>query len=771
MGLTTSIFSVVNGILLRSVPFPRPAQLVTLCEKYPGAPADWCSIAPPTVADIAEHSRTIASVGIARGWGYQLATERGPVGLNAGVASPEVFTALGVRPVLGRLIAPSDLLATGDEPRQSPVAVISHAMWQARFGGAAAVVGRAISLDDEAVTVVGVLPADFRLPEFEEAELWRPLHIAQRAEGHREWRGFVAYGRLRDGVTPAAARAELATITERLRERHFRDTPGWGVSLVRLEDLVVGGVRRTLLIFLGAVTLVLLVACANVANLLLARAAPRARELSLRTALGAGRGRLVRGLLVESLMLAGAGAALGLALAWGGVAGFRALAPAGIPRLEGVAIDGRVLGFAAALAVGTTLLFGLFPALRATHVSPAATLRAGGRGSTGGTGRVGAALVVAELGLAVVLLVGAGVLTRTFAATAGWKPGFEHGHVLAFQLFALPGTYRTPRDVGALWVRLADELRTVPGVVGVATASAGPVFGGMDGSDALPEGQPPTARTAIRWYDVSPSYFPTLGLPIVRGRNLGPTDVPGAPLAVVVNETFVRRYWPNDDPIGKRIEVGDDAPFTVVGVVRDVPPLRPGASVEPEMYWSNVQRPRWGTFVVVRTRDAPASVAGALRARIAAVDPALEPGAMLTLTERVGRQLVRPRFNMTLLGTFGVAALLLAAVGTYGLFAYLVSQRRREIGIRLALGADAGRVVAAIVRQGLALAGLGLVVGLLGALTFGRVLAHLVAGVSPRDPATLVVSCLVLAAVAGVACLLPARRASRVDPIDVLRAE
>ncbi|AHG92609.1 permease (plasmid) [Gemmatirosa kalamazoonensis] len=767
IGVTTAMFGVVDGILLRPLPFPSADRLITICEQYPGATPDWCSVSPPNVEDIAARARSIEVIGIGRSWPYHLTTTRGAESVPGGIATPEMFRALGARAELGRLIDRSDLV--GDESR---VVLLTDEIWRSRFGGSRDVVGRAIVLDGTPVTVVGVLAPGFAPPPYDFVQLWRPLHIDPRAEKHRAWRGFVAYGRLRDGASLGTARAELAGIASALRGEHFDATPGWGLQMVRLRDLVIGGVRPMLLLFLGAVGVVLLIACANVANLLLARGVARGREVALRAAFGASRGRVVRGLLVESLVLALAGAALGLVLAWWSVSAFKALAPEGLPRVADVRVDGRVLAFALALATLTTIVFGLVPALRASRVDLAHCLRDGGRSVAARRSPLGALLVTGELALALTLVSSAGLLARSFGALASWRPGFDRERLLTFSVFAPTERYRGQAGVAALWDRVERELRAVPGVTAVGTASGGPLFGGMETEEVRLVGRPTPEGASVRYFDVSPGFFRALGVPVVRGRDLQASDVLDGPAVALVNESLARRYWPGEDPVGQRLTMSESGVrFEIVGVVRDVPPVDPGAPVQPQLYWSNRQLPRPFTYVVVRTGVPPASVAAAVRARLRALDPDLEPKTLVTMSERMDRELTTPRFRMLLAATFGLSALLLGAVGTYGLFAYLVSRRTREFGIRLALGAARRHVVRAVVREGAALAGAGALLGTVASLWLGRAMRQFVFGVSSSDPATLVASAVVLVLTAAVACFVPAWRAARVDPIVTLTVE
>lgn len=766
IGLTTTIFGVVNGILLRPLDFPNADRLVTICELYPGATDDWCSISPPNVEDIAARSRSIEAIGIARSWPYHLATIQGAEGINGGLATPELFTALGVRAELGRLIARSDLVG-----RESSVALLTHEMWHARFGGAPDVIGRVISLDGHAVTIVGVLPRGFALPQFPGLDLWRPLHINPRDEQHRTWRGFVAYGRLSAGTSIDVARRELAGIAGQLRSEHFSSTARWGLTMSSLQDLVVGQVRPVLLVFLGAVFLVLLIACANVANLLLARATGRAGEMALRLALGASRWRIIRGLLVESLLLALAGSALGMMIAVWGTSVFVALAPSAIPRIEDVRVDARVLAFALALSVVTTILFGLAPALRATRTDLAQSLREGGRASSRG-GWFGRMLVVGELAIALTLTVGAGLLLRSFAARSAWKPGFDRDHVLTFTLFAPAEKFGGPPGIAGLWRRVEAELGSIPGVVAVGSASAGPLFGGIENDDVQFDGAGGPTRAPARWFDVSPGFFHALGVPLVRGRNLNENDGIDAPPVVLVNETLARRFWPETSPLGKRVSLFDQRlTVEIVGVVKDVPSIVPDTPVEPEIYWSNRQQPRPFSYFIIRTDVPPASISGTVRARLRAVDRDLDASNVESMASRMSRRLRTPRFDMLLLVTFSVVALVLAAIGTYGLFAYLIARRTRELGIRIALGAERRQIIGAVLSDGLKLAAIGVAIGVVSSLLVVRAARSMVVGVSPFDPLTLFGGSALLLIVAALACLTPARRASSVDPAITLAAE
>jgi putative ABC transport system permease protein len=770
IGITTAVFSVVNGVVLRPLPFPAPDRLIALCELDRGEKTDWCGASVPNVYEVASRVPDIAVAGIARSWPFMMKTTDGSEMVDGGLATAEAFRALGIAPLAGRLIAPEDI---GTNWRR--VVVLGNDIWRARFGSRTDVIGQSITLDGEPHAIIGVLPPNAKLPLLGHVQMWRPVHVDPRDEERRDWRGFLAYARLRDGASIERTRTEVAAAAADIQRRHFPTQPGWSIGVKSWLDVIVGSVRRTMFVFLGAVGFVLLIGCANVANLLLARSTARQREMALRTALGATRGALVRALLLESFLLALAGAAAGLLLAWWATRAFIALAPGGIPRIDQIGLDRHVLGFSVGLSVLTTLLVGTAPALQATRVNVHTTLGEGGRAGTAGrrAARLGSALIVAEVALAVVLVAGAGLLGRTFATLLDWQPGFEQQHLLTAWVLASPRFEKREQFVN-LFARAEEDLRTIPSVVAVGAGSAGPLFGGDGEGMFTIDGRTPESgapRQAAAWFDISPGYFRAIGLPIVRGRDVSDRDVDGTPLVAVINETFARRYL-GTEPLGRRIHmVEHDADFTVVGVVRDVPPVRPGDAVSPQIFWSNRQAPRPATYFLVRTVGDPASVTAAIRARLHALDPDMHISKIQTVRDWLAQELVRPRFGAVLLATFGALALALAAIGTYGLIAYAVAQRTREIGIRMALGAKPRVIVGEILARGMKLAGLGVALGFIGALGLTRLIRGMLAGVSANDPVSFGVSALLLITGAALACVLPARRASRVDPVVALRTE
>jgi putative ABC transport system permease protein len=668
-------------------------------------------------------------------------------------------------PALGRLIAPED-------DGSGQVAVLSHALWQSRFGGDSGIVGRAITLDKEPYVVVGVLPAGVSVPELEWVQLWTPLPFGQRLEDNRKWRGFRVYGRLAAGATLRQAQDELNGIARGLAEEHPETNRDWTVSVTALGAHVVGSVQRALLVLLGAVGFVLLIGCANVANLLLARITHRSRELALRAALGAGRWTAARLILFESLTLAVLGGAAGFVLSIWGLEAFVRLAPAGIPRIGEVSVDGRVFGFAVALSGLSSLIVGAAGLVQAARLNLGDALRGKDLGPPGRRVGLRGALVVAETALALVLLTGAGLFLKSFTRLASWNPGFETEHLTTAWLLAPHSKYPTGPQVADLFRRAVEEVGSLPGVVSAGAASAGPLFGGTEtgelrivGRDAEAEG-PPTAR----WFDVDPNYFATLGVPVLRGRAFTASDVGGAPDVAIVNAALARRYWQGQDPIGQQV-VMYDRTMTVVGVVADVTPVRSGQPPAPEIYWPNRQVPRWATYVILRTSSDPASLASAAHRRLQDLDPDLSISGFRPLTAELARVLIYPRFVTLLMSAFAGIALVLAAVGAYGVIAYSVARRTREIGIQMALGAARGDILRAVIAQGMLLVLVGLVLGVVGSLAITPVLRGLLAGVEPSDPWTLAGMSAVLALTGLVASFLPARRASGVSVVEALRTE
>jgi putative ABC transport system permease protein len=761
---STAIFSLLWGVVLSPLPFPQPDRLMRLCE-VDETVAGFCVASVPDLADLGARSRSFATVGAGRMSAMLLRTPTGVESVNGVLTTPGFLRALGVKPLRGRLIEESDV-------NRARVAVLDYGFWQSWAGGDPAVLGRTITLDNQPYTVVGVLPRT-TVPELESAKAWIPIPFDPLDKEARGWRGFQGLGRLKPGVDPRSAQREIQTLFAGIAREHPDTHKGWGIRIVSLRDQLVGSVRSTLYLFMAAVLLVLLIACTNVANMLLARAAGRRREIALRTSLGATPGRLVRQLMTESLILAALGGAAGLALSGWGLELFLALAPKGVPRLAEVAINGPVLAFAILLTLSTSLLSGLWPALRAIRVDLVSNLKESATSALGGrASRTRAGLVVAEVALALTLMIGTGLLTRSLATARQWNGGFEHGHLLTLWLLPLDTKYPDKPRVSELYRRAEAEVAALPSVVSAGTASAGPLFGGRE-TETFLSGAAMDRPVVARWYDVGPRYFQTLGLALKKGRFFDGHDRLEAPRVAIVNETFARRAWPGADPAGQRVQGKEEhkSPMEIVGVVADVKPLTPGGETEPEIYWPYPQEPRWATYLIVRTSSAPEKLAGAVRARLRQIDPDLDVEQVATFEGLMHKHLAGPLFQTTLVDVFALIALALVIGGTYGVLSHTVAQQTREIGVRMALGADRRDIFRQVVGRALGMVGLGILFGLAAAAAVTRLLRGLLYGVAPTDPATFLGMTALLLLVALLAAWIPARRATRIDPLIAIKWE
>jgi len=770
IGVSVAIFSVVDRVLLRPLPFPDSQRLVAVCETHPSVEG-FCIASPPDVEDFAARTRTLSSIGLGREEPFTARRGAESEGVNGGWATPGLFRTLRMTPALGRFFGPEDM-----GPNGAPVAVLSDALWRSWYGADPGILGRSVILDGQSYQIVGVMRPGDEVPRLEDARIWTPLPFDPRNEERRKWRGFYVIGRLAAGATPATAAAELSGIERDLGVQYPETNRDWSVRVEPLLDQIVGPVRPTLLVFLGAVAILLLVACANVANLLVARGASREREFALRSALGAGPRRLFRLIATESVVMALVGGAAGLVVARWAIDGLLPLIPGGLPRLEAAALDARVLVFALALTVATGILAGLAPATRAARLDLAAAIKEGHQpvawrkalGLRGG-------LVVAEVAMAFVLATGAGLLARSFATLLRWQPGFDQTHVLTFWTLASNGKYTDRAGIINVFERIRAELRTLPGVTSVGMASSGPLFGGRETGEFAIEGAGVAAGQGpmvARWYDMDPWYFPTLGVALKHGRYFTDADREGAPPVAIINETMARRYFAGAGPVGRRVRDKDYGHvMEIVGVVADIPAFLPGTPPQPEIYWPFAQRVRGASFFVLRTSGDPSALAKAAAARVKAVDPDMEASSIATLQERVDRQLRRPRFNLLLIGVFAAFALGLTVVGVYGVVAASVAGRTREIGVRVALGASARQVLGMVVREGMVLVTAGVGIGLVAAIWLTRFAARMLYGVTPGDAWTRVVVVALVVVAALLACFVPARRATKVDPLVALRAE
>ena len=775
IGASTAIFTVVDAVLLRPLPYDDPERLVILWldNRVQGVDDDVTSY--PNYEDWRDEGKSFASMAAyvqpqLNLTGGGSGEGREPERVRGARVTASFFPTLGVDPAFGRAFRVEE-----EQRGQNQVAILGHDLWQRRFGGDQGVLGRTIELDGSAVTVVGVMRAGFAYPNG--AEVWTPLAPDDMLRTARGLLWLRVIGRLAPGAALERASAEMATVAARLESQYPETNTGHGVRLQPLNDAVVGGqVRRSLVVLLAAVGCLLLIACVNVANLLLARATVRAREVAVRTALGAGRGRLIRQLLVESLLLGLLGGAAGALLAVWGVRALIALGPADFPRRAEIAVDGTALAFAFALALATGLLFGLVPALHASRPDFGTLLKDGEKGSAGRGGPARSLLVVAEVAIAVVLLVGAGLLAESFRRLRTADTGLRTQGALAVRLDLPRGLYSDPTAIAAFSRALLERVRALPGVESVQTVNALFPGEGFQSSDFTIEGRPPAAagqRVEVTMSTASPGFFRGLGIPLRAGRELTAADGPDAPPVVVISEEVARRWWPGESPLGRRIRFGGsdagEVPWMeIVGVVGDV--QVPGVEVQrPATYQSSLQNPSRSFLLVVRTAGDPLALARPVREAVWAVDPRQAVSQIDTLDNLLAVQVAKQRWSALLLGLFAGVALVLALVGIYGVLSYSVQQSTREIGIRMALGARRETVVRMVVARAARLALAGVAVGLALAWFATRALASLLHEVSATDPATFAAMAVLLLGAALLAGYLPARRATAVDPVTALR--
>jgi putative ABC transport system permease protein len=772
IGANTAIFSVVNGVLWRPLPYKAPQQLVMVWENHQarGGPArEWLS--PADFDDWRAQNSVFSHLSALNDWGPTLTGRDQPESLVGAAVSHDMFALLGVEPVMGRSFLPEE-----DQPGAPNVVVLSHELWQGRFGADQNIVGKSISLNEESYTVIGVMPARFNLPVIGNTRLWRPLRPTLNPSCQHGCLVLRAIGRLKSEATFAQAQADLGAIASRLASQYPDSNSKVGATLVPLHEQLVGPMKRPLLVLLGAVAFVLLIACANVANLLLARAATREREVTLRAALGASRGRIIRQLLTESTLLSCAGGGLGLLFAFWLLRALIWLSPQGSPRFDEIGIDAPVLGFTFLVAVVTGLVFGLAPALQTSKLDLSNSLKDASKGSTGGSrgGRLRSALVISEMALALILLVGSGLLIKSFVMLQRVDPGFNPDHVITLRVFLNKTQYPAMPQVLNFYSQLLDRVKTLPGVQTAGAISTLPLSGNNTDTSFLIQGRPdpPPNQQPGAWFNiVTPEYFRAMEMHLVKGRLFDDRDNEKAPLAVVISQTMARRYWPNEDPLGQKIGRGPDRWREIVGVVNDVKHFGLDADTPPTMYFPAQQVPARAMNLVVRTSGDPSSLASALRAQVWAGDRNLAIANLTTMKDLVSLSITQQRFILMLLGCFAGLALLLSAIGIYGVMSYAVAQRTHEIGIRMALGARMSDVLKLIFRKGLMLTAVGLVIGLVLAFALTRLMSSLLFGVTPTDAMTFVLVSLVLGIVAFVACFIPAQRATRVDPIEALRYE
>jgi len=776
IGANTAIFSVVDAVIIRPLGYDHPEELVAV-----GSPSGSDNLAFPNVRDIRQRNRAFTVVAPFRYWLFNLSGADHPQSLLGVYTGDGVFAALRVHPLLGRGFA------NGAESKAYPrEAVISYALWQRQFNGNRGLVGSSVVIDGLPTAIVGILPKDFRFPDLVPAsaplpsrtpDVYLPVGIEPQYDlDQRSNQNYSVIARLAPGVTTASAGADLARIAAGLAKDYPENNSGLTLRAIPLQEQLTGDTRRPLAILFGAVALVLLIACANVGGLLLARASERQREIGIRTALGASPYRLARQMLTESVLLALAGGAFGVLLASWGVEALRVAAPNNLPRLDEIALDGRVLAFALIGSVLTGLLFGMAPVLQQRASGPAGALRESGRTTGGGAARrLRSGLVVAEVALAVILLTGAGLLLRSFSLLSGVAPGFDGTNVMTMFTLLPPSRYPGDSAISGFEKRVLADLNALPGVRSAAAINTLPLSNLGNNTSIEIVGHPvdPGHRPGVAYRILGGQYFRTMGMKIVDGRDFSSSDTHESAPVAIINQAAARRFFPDVEPVGKQVKLynGDMRPKTVVGVVADVHAESLDSAAKPEVSTPYTQGADVLLSLAIRTAGDPHPMLPQIRRTLAGVDPDQAFYAERTMDDLLGASLATRRFNLQLLGGFAGLALLLASIGLYGVIAFSVSQRTREIGIRAALGAKRGGIAMLVLREGTRLGALGLVLGLVISLATTRVLRGFLFQVKGTDPATFLGVIVFLGAVVLLACYLPARRAARIDPVEALRNE
>jgi putative ABC transport system permease protein len=777
IGANTAIFSVVNGVLLRPLPYTDPDSLVMVWERNIPRNRATNVVSPANYLDWAKQTQTLDPMAALVTNQRNLTSQGEPQVLEAQFVTVSFFNVLGVQAARGRTFTEEEGRAGNDQ-----VVILSDRLWQRLFGSSDEILGQPITLHGRSFTVVGVMPADFYFMN-RDTDIWLPMAL-DSGQDYRATSGryLMSVARLKPGVTCDQAQAEMEGIAAQLEQTYQKFNAGWSVNLVPLHEQIVGDIRPIILVLLGAVGFVLLIACANVANLLLARAATRQKELALRTALGAARSRIISQLMIESVLLATFGGALGLLLAYWGLKLLVAASPDNIPRLNEIAIDWSVLVFTIIMSFLTGIIFGLVPALQSSKPDLNATLKEGGRGSkVGGSSRIIRNLfVIAEVALSLVLLIGAGLMIKSFLRLQNVKPGFRTENILTLRL-QLPGSkYRDDTQRIAFFKQLEERLRALPGVADVGAINFLQLAGQRSATSFTiadrpepPPGEQPVTDVRV----VTPSYFDAMAIPLIKGRMLDERDTAKSQRVLLINETMARLYWPDEEPLGKRVKINwdSDEPDEIVGVVGDIRDMGLNLEVKPTIYWPHSREPYAFMNFVLYTRTDPRGLASAAQAEVKALDPEQPVAEIRTMEDVLSESISRQRFNMLLLVIFASVALVLAVVGIYGVIAYSVTQRTHEIGIRMALGAQSLDILKMVIGQSLLLTGIGLIIGVAGAMGLSLLLSNIMSGllfdVGMTDLTTFLMVSLVLATAAMVATVFPARRATKVDPMVALRYE
>jgi putative ABC transport system permease protein len=776
IGANAAIFSLVNAVLLRPLPYANPSQLFDVSQAKAGVSAE--AVSYPAFVELRDHSHVFTSVAGLAGHALTLTGRGEPADLSTLAVTPEFFSLFGTKPLLGRPLSPQD-----GERGAAPVAVLSEQLWRSRFGADPGIAGTSITLDQRAFTVVGVMPGGFRTPFFNQADqVWIPLvqdplfnaWMTRPPQAH--WLPVIA--RLRPGISPEQARAELETISAGLASQ-FPEEKGWRVAIKPLQQVIVGDVKAPLLVLLNAAGLVLLIACANIANLLLSRATSRSKEIAVRIALGASQRRIARQLLTESAILGLLGGVTGVFLAWWSMSALSSLLPAGLTQLRSIRVDGSVLGFAFVLSLAASVFFGLAPVLQTNQSDPQANLREGSRGGDArGSQRARSILAAAEVAVAMVLLVGAGLLMRSFARLLSVSPGFETENMVKAEISLPRFQYSRPEQWTAFSNELMTRLQAKPGLQNSAIAVPLPI---MDNSVNLPfaiAGNPPQQQGATdtaNYVAGSPGYFRVMGIPLIRGRLFSEDDSASTPPVALISEALARRYFRGENPLGRQLIFGfpphGDVAREIVGVVADIHDVSIASNPGPMMYVPFAQVPFWGGEVVVRSSLSAAEIAAAIRTETHNIDKDLPVTDIESFPEAMHASLAEPRFRTVLLGLFSAMALMLAAIGIFGVISFSVSRRTREIGVRMALGATPASIRHLVLGESAKLVLFGLAAGIPAALILTHFLSALLFGVTPTDPLTFIGVGLLLMLVALAAAYLPARRAIGIDPIVALRCE
>ena len=774
IGANSAIFSTVNAMLLRPLPYKEPDRLVEVWEHRPLQNRDRTVVSPAEFIHWREQAQSFEQITAVSYVLHNITGDGEPEQIQAVQVSASFFPMLGVNPIAGRTF-----LEEEDQPDHSRVAVISYGLWQRRFGGDPGIVNQQITLDGDKFTVVGIMPGGFQFPPL--VDLWEPVAFPASARENRGNHFIEVFARVKAGVTIEQAQAEMTGIAKLLEQSRPDTNTGHQVVLVGLHEQVVGDSRTALLVLFAAVAFVLLIACANVANLLLARASARQKEMAIRTALGASRWRIVRQLLVESLLLASLGGALGLLLAWWGVDLLVALSPEGTPRLKEIRLDGAVFGFTLIVSLVTGVLFGLTPALQSSRPDLNEALKEGSRGSTEGArrNRLRSALVVTEVALTLVLMVGAGLMLKSFYRLSHVDTGYDPSNLVTMEITLPAAKYAKPPQTLAFYDELLRRVESLPDVKAAAAVDVLPLSGSNSSSTVTIEGQPPAPpgeRPNANRRIITPNYFRAMGMSLLEGRAFAATDTEQSTQVAIVNQTMARRFWPNQEVLGKRFKFGapdrNNNPWLeIVGVVADIKHERLDEDIKPETYQPNAQSHRRAMTLVARTATPPLDTVSVLREQVLAVDQDQPVGSVASMEQLVARSLAPWRFTMMLLGVFAALALVLASVGIYGVISYSVAQRTHEIGIRMALGAQTSDVLKQVVGKGMTLVLIGVGLGVAAAVGLTHLISTMLYNVSPTDATTFAVISLALAGVALAACFVPARRATKVDPLIALRQE